>query len=191
MSTPMFEPLCMGVDYAQPHNRDQVRALRAMGVSFVVRYLTLPQNAWKRLTRAEAEMLSQEGMNIVSVYQARMNTPVDFTVSHARRDAEAALQNAREVGQPKGSVIYFAVDFDAGPQHLQTLRDYFSTVKQVLGTEYQVGVYGSYWTIDNLASLAPYRWQTYAWSKGQLHAAADPYQCHNGVNFVGGSIDLT
>src|SRR5690606_30055266 len=184
------KPLALGVDYAVRHSPDQVRCLRTQGATFVVRYLTLPSLSWKRLTREEAQELTNLGMNIVSVYQARMNVIGDFTISHADRDAEAALKNAEEVGQPKGTVIYFAVDFDAGPEHKPQLYAYFGMVIDKLSNHYRVGVYGSYWTCESLAPLVPYLWQTYAWSKGKLYPGVHLYQFHNGVNWCNGSNDL-
>jgi len=190
----MMGKITLGVDYAAPHTREQVRCLRNKGVSFVVRYLTIPSLNWKRLTKAEAQMLAEEGMGIVSVYQVRNTMPEDFTRDKAERDAKAALDNAREVGQPLGTPIYFAVDFNApyGAGDMELIRAYFRRVKDLVEAPgyYRVGVYGSYSVVEVLADAVDSRWQTYAWSGGKVSDKAHMLQFRNGANWCSGGNDL-
>ncbi len=72
---------------------------------------------------------------------------------------------------------------------IRGLTAYLDGAKRVFaGTPYQVGVYGSYRTIESLD--ADWYWQTYAWSGGRVSQRANMIQCRNGVNMAGGSNDL-
>ena len=189
----MPDPIALGVDYAAPHTADQLRSLKEKGVSFVVRYLTLPQYAWKLLTYEEAFRISQAGLNIVSVYQARNDRIADFSLDKAKRDAEAALKAAHAAGQYPNTAIYFAVDFNARPQDYATIEAYLRTVREKLAIlGYKVGVYGHCDLVREMhrRKAADYLWQTYAWSHGELYEHVHLYQFWNGANWCGGSNDL-
>src|SRR5690606_11135297 len=146
--------------------------------------------SWKRLTPAEAHELAEAGLALVSVYQARMNRIDDFTLENARRDAEVAAEHAEQVGQPFQTPIYFAVDFDATPPDIPTLKAYFQTVTEILSGRYYVGVYGTNNTCNALSPFIAFTWQTYAWSNNHLFPEANMYQLLNGANVCGGNNDL-
>lgn len=179
--------MLLGTDYAASRLEHQVKCLKEIGVRFVVRYLSLPQYSWKMLTRDEAQMIAGQGLGIVSVFQARNTQIADFAPDKADRDASAALQSALEVGQPPGTPIYFAVDFDAQDKHMDTINQYLQRVQNRLQGQYTVGVYGSYRVVEQ--SVARYRWQTYAWSYGQVSKKAQMIQFRNGVVVCGGAAD--
>jgi len=67
----------------------------------------------------------------------------EFTEKQAIDHAAAALDIATTLGQPTGSVIYFAVDFNPQISDINTIRQYFATVKKNIGKKYGVGVYGN------------------------------------------------
>ncbi len=69
----------------------------------------------------EPTILIRHGLSIVSLYQYRNNLPEKFSKgledtgsakAEAAADIKAALEQARLVGQPEGSAIYFGVDFN-------------------------------------------------------------------------------
>src|SRR5208283_336608 len=72
----------------------------------------------------------------------------------------------RALGQPTGSAIYFAVDFDARRQALLPIDQYFRGIAAGFAAasggnaEYKVGVYGSGAVCDALkgTGLAQYSW---------------------------------
>ena len=66
----------------------------------------------------------------------------EFTEKQAIDHAAAALDIATTLGQPTGSVIYFAVDFNPQISDINTIKQYFATVKKNIGKKYGVGVYG-------------------------------------------------
>ena len=66
-------------------------------------------------------------------------------------DAQAAIAQARLVGQPPGSAIYFGIDFDPKPEMNGRIVEYFTIVSDALkDSGYLVGVYGSGATLDLL-----------------------------------------
>lgn len=103
-----------GIDCAKPLTADKARAMAAAGMKFVCRYLVPASMEWKRLKRAEAEAITAAGMQVVSVFQ-RGNNDAAGGAANGIRDGKAALQEAKQIGQPVGTVIYFAVDYDAEP----------------------------------------------------------------------------
>ena len=116
---------------------------RQQGIDFVIRYYSertrLPE---KVLTPGEAQALNAAGLKLAVVYQDRARKPADFSKTLGKRNGAFAGQYAREVGQPEGSAIFFAVDYDAGPGDLNKIIAYFKGVKEAL-TNHPAGVYGS------------------------------------------------
>ena len=88
------------------------------------------------------------------------------TRSLGTSQAEQALACARDVGQPQGSAIYFAVDFDCTPSSFsREITPYFHAISAVFaaqGFPYKIGVYGSGLVCHGLlaAGLCSYTWLT-------------------------------
>ena len=118
--------------------------LAAAGVKAVGRYYSI--NASKVLSQMEAEAISGAGLSIFVVYEDGAD-PAKFDASLGTFQAQQALICAGDVGQPQGSAIYFAVDFDCTTaQFQQQITPYFNAVKAVFasrGLPYKIGVYGS------------------------------------------------
>jgi len=136
-------------------------ALAAAGVTAVLRYYnfansrSLPE---KCLTATEARALSAAGIAVGVVFQQMQNATRYFSRQEGERAGERALWLARDtIGQPEGSAIYFAVDYDAGAQDVDSaIASYFEGVHAALGsggsggTPYRVGAYGSGLVCDRL-----------------------------------------
>lgn len=179
-----------GIDCATPLTTKSSQAIAAAGYSFAARYLVPASYAWKRLTRSEAEAITDAGMQIVSVYEADSNGPIAGGPA-GEKDGIEAFREAQLVGQPLGSAIYFAVDFDAQPRHYDAIEAYLrAAAKEVPG--YLVCVYGSYAVIEEMAKRKACTafWQTYAWSRGKKSAKANIYQHQNDVRLAGIGVDL-
>jgi hypothetical protein len=58
-------------------------------------------------------------------------------------DAKAALDQARLVGQPEGSAIYFGVDFNVNRAAVDPVLEYFRVIGQTVGSHYAIGIYGN------------------------------------------------
>lgn len=143
---------------------DVLGELQGSGLAFVARYYRDPESSWPALSPSEARRLSALGLKIVAVWEPHVPRPAHFSYSSGYTDAVAAYDQARAVGQPAGSAIYFAVDFDA--RRLTPIEQYFIGVNAGLaaasgGREgYEVGVYGSGAVCQAVkqAGLARYSW---------------------------------
>jgi hypothetical protein len=141
-------PARKGLDTTMELTR-HAAALKAQGVDFVLRYYS--HNASKNLSLGEARALAQAGLQIGVVWETAGTYPGFFSRDQGLADGAAAFRMAREViGQPYGSAIYFAVDYDPTQADLDgPISNYFTGVHAALyvGAEgqpsYQVGVYGS------------------------------------------------
>jgi hypothetical protein len=126
------------------------QALREVhGFDFALRYYS--HNAAKNLSLGEARALSAAGLQIGVVWETSGTHPGFFTLAQGVADGAAAHSMAVDaIGQPEGSAIYFAVDYDATRADLVgPVSDYFTGVHAGLFAagggqqRYQVGVYGS------------------------------------------------
>lgn len=161
-----------------------VSKLAAKNVKVVVRYFARkPQPGLNEKIMAsdgnivdgvrEPTVLIRHGISIVSLYQYRNNLPAKFldgledtgsAKAEAAADIKAALHQAKLVGQPEGSAIYFGVDFnlskgkydDAGKvvrtrngdqapnrDNVDAVLEYFRAINQTVGNSYAIGVYGN------------------------------------------------
>jgi peptidoglycan hydrolase-like protein with peptidoglycan-binding domain len=138
--------------------------LSGQGMRFVARYYS--SNARKTLTAAEAQKLSTAGVGIVAVFEDTNNSADFFSAEIGSSQAAIALELAAAIGQPAGSAIYFAVDYDAAPADAQgPVTAYFTAINTALAaaaTQYAIGVYGSGMTcrVVRDASLAKFTWLT-------------------------------
>ena len=159
-----------GIDLATDSS-DVLNELKSSRVDFVARYYRNSDSRWPALSPTEAQRLSSSGIKIVAVWEAHSRDPAYFSYSQGYRDATIAYGEARAIGQPAGSAIYFAVDFNA--QWLFPIDQYFRGIAAGLAAangghaDYAVGVYGSGLVCDALkrSGLARYCWlsNAFAW----------------------------
>ncbi len=133
------------------------------GVQVVFRYYCSDRHKWKRLGKEEAAVLSEHGINIGVVYQNAQIHSYNFTFEKGLWAGNDAQNYASDViGQPSGSAIYFAVDYNASEEDLNNnVIPFFKGVKEAFGEGgYEIGVYGSGLVINKLYEngLAKYRW---------------------------------
>ena len=167
-----------------PNNAAKVASkLSAQNVRVVVRFFARkPQPGLREKNMAsdgnivdgvrEPTILIRHGLSIVSLYQYRNNLPAKFlsgledtgsAKAEVAADAKAALDQARLVGQPEGSAIYFGVDFnltgckcDESEQLVRNrngeaqnraivdaVLEYFRVIGRTVGSRYAIGVYGN------------------------------------------------
>ena len=167
-----------------PNNAAKVASkLSAQNVRVVVRFFARkPQPGLREKNMAsdgnivdgvrEPTILIRHGLSIVSLYQYRNNLPAKFlsgledtgsAKAEVAADAKAALDQARLVGQPEGSAIYFGVDFNltrckcdeseqlvqnrnGGTQNraiVDAVLEYFRVIGRTVGSRYAIGVYGN------------------------------------------------
>ena len=107
----------------------------AAGYQFVGRYL-------KNLAIFEAQELSDVGIPIVSIWEGHGNKAT-FTSEQGKADGIAARGAAMAIGQPRGTVIISAIDYNAPEGDWPGIEDYFSEFSLALSTSYKAGGYGN------------------------------------------------
>jgi hypothetical protein len=178
-----------GIDCASQISKAFATYLKLQGYSFVCRYLVPATMAWKRLTRTEAEIVTEAGLLILSIFESSANRAA-LGKAAGLTDGAAAFQEAVAIGQPEGSTIYFAVDYDAQPSDYDAIEAYLKAAASKI-TGYRIGVYGSYAVCEAMSKRGfAFCWQTYAWSKGKKYVKANVYQYKNGVTLFGITCDL-
>lgn len=176
--TPALPPSAgrgLGIDMPTDAS-DVLNELEDAHIEFVARYYRDPESRWPALSPSEAQRLSSLGLKIVAVYEYHLPEPAHFTYEGGYSDALTAYGEARDVGQPVGSAIYFAADFHAQDDDLASVVDYFRGVNAGLTTagdgmeDFAVGVYGSGPVCDAVreAGLARYSWlsDSITWDDG-------------------------
>ncbi len=138
-----------------PYNTSsRLSCLGAADVHTIIRYYNFSNSRNlpdKRLTLAEAQAISAQGMQIAVVFQQRQNQLADFSRCKGLAAGRRAFRYAQDdINQPAHSAIYFAVDFDASSSELENnIAPYFAGVKQAFTeqcndtAQYRIGAYGS------------------------------------------------
>lgn len=160
--------LAQGIDLPTDAS-NALNDIRDSKLDFVARYYRSRESRWPTLTAAEAQRLSLLGVNIVAVWEWHSHDPAYFSYASGYSDAINAYTQAKAVGQPAGSAIYFAVDYNAPSSEISGAIDqYFGGIAAGLAAtgngrpEYKVGVYGSGAVCEAMrrAGLAQYAWLT-------------------------------
>lgn len=134
-------------------------SLKGHGVSAIGRYYA--RAGTKRLTKTEAQAISDAGMRLFVVYEDS-GDPV-LSIDRGRSDAQLAYSQARSIGQPQGAAIYFAMEHlphGYDPSHIDGLKAYFEGIRRTLKDLYKVGCYSNGTTLTALldAKLIDYAW---------------------------------
>lgn len=119
--------------------------LKNNGYTDVGRYLTNTPGGTldKKLTDEEIRILALVGMNIFPIFQTSGRKNTYFTKKQGYEDGYSARYAARKFGFPKGTVIYFAADYDVLTADIEKyIIPYFEGVRELLSEYYKVGVYG-------------------------------------------------
>jgi hypothetical protein len=133
--------------------------LKNRGVTAVGRYYS--SSAWKRLTKAEAEIISAAGLKIFVVFENDGDPAL--TADKGTHHAQIAANQAKGVGQPQGSAIYFALEHlpdGYKKKHVKAIKEYMTGVRAGLGGKYKIGVYSDGVVCDSLLSdgFCEYTW---------------------------------
>ncbi len=177
-----------GVDYS--FSPPTVAELKAAGVTFVCRYVGTPSSG-KNLTLAEAGALQAAGIDIVANFEAGQAGWMQGGRTAGVNAAKAAQVDAVRLGMPPERPIYFSADYNATfDQYKTQIKPCLEGAASVLGT-YRVGIYGGLEQVDWAWSdgVAPWVWQTYAWSYGTWSKHSRIQQYHNGVPLGSGTVD--
>lgn len=164
-----------GVDCVTAIHQEAAEGLKAAGIEYVARYLG---DTWKSINKQEVVVLLENGLQIVSIWETNPTNKRYFTMDQGFADGHDAAFFAQSIGQPEGSAIYFAVDYDMQPSDVKDILNYFLAVRRGLGNKFKVGVYGSYTVLEILhrSCAADFYWQTSAWSGGNIAEFIDILQ---------------
>lgn len=179
-----------GVDCATPLTSETVPALHSYGYDVAIRYL-VPEKYSKYLSRAEAQILTDNKMLIGTVFETTGTTPKKGYPAGVQ-DALSALECAQNLGVPQDACIYFAVDYQpSSSQDMYNISNYFIGIKSVI-TTYKVGVYGCYDVVEWLQrqKICSCYWQCLAWSYGKISEFATLYQKTSGRVVGGVNVDI-
>jgi hypothetical protein len=136
--------LLWGLDSSGACASAALSSLRLLHIRFIGRYYSrTTTHPDKVLKRAEAQLISQSRIQLVTVYEDAPTSGSYFSADRGAKDAAGALQQAAAAGQPQGSAIYFTVDYDAPASDHAAIQAYFAAVASTIAGKYRVGVYGS------------------------------------------------
>jgi hypothetical protein len=109
-------------------NCEEKASLGTLNLDFVARYYRSPTSHWPSLSASEAQLLLA-GLKIVAVWELASTTPRIFSRLSGVNDSTGAYHQAQTIGQPAGSAVYFAVNYDAsGTDIVGPINDYFRGV---------------------------------------------------------------
>jgi hypothetical protein len=134
--------------------------LKKLGVKTIIRYIAAGLTRDEKCVKpGEASAIGAAGMKLGLVYEIGGKPNSSYV---GRRDGEFALDYAKTVGAPRGAVIWYAVDYDAGPAQMPGIMAAFNAFKDALDGYYRVGAYASGFVCDRLygAGLITHRWLT-------------------------------
>ncbi|MDH6137698.1 peptidoglycan hydrolase-like protein with peptidoglycan-binding domain [Kitasatospora sp. MAA4] len=127
----------------------RAKSLHDAGYRYVGRYLYDPPGSTldKAIKPGELQDIFQAGLRVFPIYQDNARKLADFTYTQGFQHALKAHELASGHGFNRGTVIYFAVDYDAtDPEIASNIVPYFNGVYAGLanrGRTYVHGVYGS------------------------------------------------
>ena len=125
----------------------KAKTLYDNGYRYIGRYLTGTYNGGisKAITRTEAQIIFDAGLNFFPIYQTSARTNSYFTEAQGIADANAAITAAKNLGIPANTIIYFAVDFDCMDYQITSnIIPYFKKVHEVMSKSiYRTGIYGT------------------------------------------------
>jgi peptidoglycan hydrolase-like protein with peptidoglycan-binding domain len=125
----------------------RAQALRAAGYTTVGRYLSnAPGSSLnKKIQPGELDTIVAAGLSVFPIYQTNGGDRDYFSAQQGANDALAALDAANDYGFPRGTTIYFAVDYDAVDEEVtDRVIPHFRTLASRMahyGGQYRIGVY--------------------------------------------------
>lgn len=130
--------------------------LAATGVKYVARYYKSSTSPFPSMSREEVATLATNGIRVIAVQEGRSTTPAYFSDASGTQIAKETFESARRAGQPGGTPIFFAVDYDASNGEIDSnIKPFFESIKRAnkeldQAQQYRIGVYGSGAVIQRL-----------------------------------------
>ena len=137
---------CDGITKITPA---RAQALKDAGYKYVGRYLYNPSTTSlpeKEIQPGELETIKQYGLRCFPIYQTWARSVDYYSVKQGVLDAMNATYKADQHGFKPGSLIYFAVDYDAVDDEVTSyVLPYFRSIRDQMnrmGSPYRIGIYG-------------------------------------------------
>src|SRR5258706_14278809 len=120
-----------GVDYS--YGRPNLDQLWNGGYRFVSRYLSWinPTTVGKVINKAEATALLDHGFKVFLNWEYDARDALGGGSAGSQHATEAVNQ-AKNLGYPKGATLYFSVDFDVTPAQKPVMNAYLAAAKRVV-----------------------------------------------------------
>lgn len=134
--------------------------LKAAGVTTIIRYIAAGLTGDEKVIKAgEAKAIAEAGLRLGLVYEIGGKP---FGSQIGQRDGTFVHFYAPTVGAPDGAIIWYAVDYDAGPNDMSGIIEAFTAFKAAVSPKFRVGCYGSGLVCRELkaAGLIEARWLT-------------------------------
>lgn len=114
------------------------------GYSIIGRYIN-GTPAVKEFEPGEPKKIIEEGLSYFPIYQRNGAANLTkFTKTIALLDAIEASRGVLRNGVPRGSIVYFAVDFDVQDGDItEYIIPYFDIIVKNFDPDYKVGIYGT------------------------------------------------
>ncbi len=127
----------------------RAKTLKSQGYKTIGRYLTnaTNMNLDKNIKEGEIQTILRNGLTIFPIFQT-WGIYVDyFSNVQGANDAIEAYKAARKYGFKRGTIIYFAVDYDTYDDEIESnIIPYFEAINskfESYDNYYQVGIYGT------------------------------------------------
>lgn len=146
-----------GFDASAPVTEAHIPKLLADGFKFRIGYSRIGNGG---LTPKELELLFKHGFHVGVVFQNKNNDPREFTKEAAKRDYNAAMEDAERLKMPVSGAIYYAVDFQVLKPTASFVLQYFEYIAE-MDPEYPIGCYGNDYALHMLtdAGLIDMTWR--------------------------------
>ncbi|TWG25844.1 putative peptidoglycan binding protein [Actinoplanes teichomyceticus] len=126
----------------------RAEALKAAGYKYIGRYLYNPSKTdlpEKQIQPGELDMIWLKGLRCFPIYQTWSRAADNFSFAKGSVDASNAIEWAKIHGFKPGTIIYFAVDYDAMDSEVTDFiiphfKGVHETVEEL--SPYHVGIYG-------------------------------------------------
>ena len=178
-----------GADTAARLTAEKAAELRSLGYQYVIRYC-IPTTYSNALTADEAQAILDSALGLGLCWETTASRAKNGAVS-GLSDGATAKRCAEAIGAPEGTVIYFAVDYAAPAADYDRIAAYMIAA-QTACRPYKLGVYGSYYVIEEMArrEIGSSYWQCVAWSDGHMSDKLDIYQAQGNVSTPVVTIDI-
>lgn len=138
---------------------EKIPFLLKKGVTAVGRYYSSAHG--KRISASEAEAIAAAGLKLFMVFEDNGDPPLGGNAGST--DAKLALEQARAIGQPAGSAIYFAMEHLPNgytSADLPGVKAYFQQIQAAFQGKYKIGVYSDGVVCDALLTsrLCDFAW---------------------------------